>query len=230
MIISHTHRFMFFCNGKSGSTSIESVLAKYQEGEEYNFNVPGLFYRKHVPPAYIKACMPTEAWDSYYKFVIVRNPWDWAASNWKYNFEKLPKQRAKKQKMLRTLLNRITGDDPNFTTPLETESLSAAEINHLAEYLKTVRGYPNSLTVSQGQYVNDQDGKQIVDYVGRFETLEEDFASICNTIGIEETLPHINKTRATSSASFYSPSGIQRVAELWADDIKQFGYKAPHLS
>ena len=51
MILSHRRKFIFFCNGKTGTTSIEKVLEPLDEGRRYAFDAPGLFIAKHIPPA-----------------------------------------------------------------------------------------------------------------------------------------------------------------------------------
>tara|TARA_Y100001954_G_C15718395_1_gene556910 strand:- start:367 stop:942 length:576 start_codon:yes stop_codon:yes gene_type:complete len=61
MIISHALKFIYLANGKTGSTSIYSILSKYNECrhkkhstlEEVDFNI-----------------------SRYYTFCFVRNPWD----------------------------------------------------------------------------------------------------------------------------------------------------------
>ena len=55
MILSHQHKFIFFCNGKTGTTSMEKVLQSFQEGEEYNIHLEGVCPAKHIYPAIIKA-------------------------------------------------------------------------------------------------------------------------------------------------------------------------------
>ena len=42
----------------------------------------------------------------------------------------------------------------------------------------------------------DNNGKLIVDFVGRFETLQKDFNFVCDKVGITpQELPHNNKTK-----------------------------------
>ena len=42
MIVSHKHKFIFICNGKTGTTSIEHGLAAYDESVDMNHGAPGL--------------------------------------------------------------------------------------------------------------------------------------------------------------------------------------------
>ena len=47
----------------------------------------------------------------------------------------------------------------------------------------------------QYEMLHDSDGKLLVDFVGRFETLQDDFDQICNTLDIADSrLPHRNKS------------------------------------
>ena len=93
----------------------------------------------------------------------------------------------------------------------------------------------------------DSQGKLLVDYVGRFETLQEDFNRVCQTLGISDSeLPHRNKSdkksrdlkrtirnlvfmngenRYSSMAEFYDDETRDAVAEYYQKDIETFGYR-----
>ena len=86
IIVSHRIKFIFFCNGKTGTTSLEQALKPWDETSYEEFNASGLWYGKHIPPAIVKAVIPADKWDNYFKFVFVRNPYDWVVSQMKYNF------------------------------------------------------------------------------------------------------------------------------------------------
>ncbi|WP_225852858.1 hypothetical protein, partial [Haemophilus parainfluenzae] len=55
----------------------------------------------------------------------------------------------------------------------------------------------------QKEFVTDTAGNVIVDYIGKFEQLETDFADVCTKIGLEVTLPQYNKTRSRKSYTDY---------------------------
>ncbi|MCS3642372.1 hypothetical protein GGP70_003075 [Salinibacter ruber] len=48
MILSHTHEFIFICNGKIGTNSMEALLGPYQEGREFEVGVEGFYTEKHM--------------------------------------------------------------------------------------------------------------------------------------------------------------------------------------
>lgn len=76
----------------------------------------------------------------------------------------------------------------------------------------------------QSDYILGQDGKSIVDFVGRFENLQEDFERAMQHLGIEQSLPHKNKSKHQPYQSAYSTLGRDLVAEHFETDIELFGY------
>ena len=76
----------------------------------------------------------------------------------------------------------------------------------------------------QIDYVRDEDGKRIVDFVGRVENYPSDFAHICARLRITAALPHKNRTQHRSYHEELSLRARGLVAELYADDIAEFGY------
>ncbi len=78
---------------------------------------------------------------------------------------------------------------------------------------------------SQLEMISDRRGKIIVDYVGRFERLETDFADVCQHIGIESQFLHKNQSQHEPYENYYNDCTRRLVADYFANEIEYFGYE-----
>ena len=66
-----------------------------------------------------------------------------------------------------------------------------------------------------------------LDYIGKFEDLNDDYVKILQKIGIKtsESLLHKNKTNPTNFKEYYNEMIIQKVITIYKKDFELFGYK-----
>jgi hypothetical protein len=77
----------------------------------------------------------------------------------------------------------------------------------------------------QKRFLFDDDGAQLVDFIGRFENLHEDFRAMCREIGLEDTkLEHHNATEHAHWSTYYSRKMFEKVRRHARADIAAFGY------
>ena len=76
----------------------------------------------------------------------------------------------------------------------------------------------------QYPYVTDEKGDWIVDFVGRFETLSDDFALVCERLNLRTELPRANASSHRDYRSYYPDALRERVREHFRRDIELFGY------
>lgn len=79
-------------------------------------------------------------------------------------------------------------------------------------------------SANQYPYVTDAQGNQIVDFVGRYETLAADFARVCAKLKIQAALPHANVSDHRDYRTYYTPETREFVAKQFRRDIEMFGY------
>lgn len=79
-------------------------------------------------------------------------------------------------------------------------------------------------SANQYPYVTDAQGKQIVDFIGHYETLAEDFAKVCARLKIQVQLPHANVSDHRDYRTYYTPETRDFVAKQFRRDIEMFGY------
>jgi len=81
----------------------------------------------------------------------------------------------------------------------------------------------------QCEFVCAEDGRVLMDFIGRFERLQIDFNHVCQKIDIPLTeVPHVNKAEINSFKryqDFYDDESRQIVEELYRRDIDLFEYK-----
>ena len=78
---------------------------------------------------------------------------------------------------------------------------------------------------AQWWMIEDLNGVMGLDYVGRFENLNDDIAYLCQRIGIKaQTLPHRNKMADKDYRTFYDDRLALAVKNTWVYEIDAFGY------
>lgn len=81
--------------------------------------------------------------------------------------------------------------------------------------------------IEQSNFIYTQRNKLMVDYLGRFETLEYDFKNIVKTLGIEQLdLKILNRSRESKNYSNkYSDEAKELVNRFFARDIELLEYE-----
>jgi len=215
MLISNSHRFIFFHIGKTAGMSMRGVLEKYEQEPDrfkiprpqaFNSEGPNRFYAVwrtillHAKAREARQELPAEVFEDYFKFAFVRNPWDWQVSV--YHF------------ILR---------EPTSSTHAQVKACGSFP-DYLEWVVSTPSPYPKGITKLQSEMITDEEGRLLVDFVGRYESLAADFDQIRARLSIEEGLPHVNKSQHQDYREYYNNHTRQLVAEHFRTDIELFGY------
>ena len=205
MPVFHQHKLIFYHIGKTGGMSIERALG-LPSGDYKNYRsefIHGLnkgVMTQHARPNYVNNCMNTHARDTYYKFTVVRNPWDRMVSCYYYLYN----------------INKNKFGD--FSTWLKN-----------AHTVVTTKSYREGDHLTpQLEYTHDTDGNQIVDQIGRFETLQTSYNTLCEQINIPcVELKLVNRSGKRLSQDHrdqYSDQDRELVREMYGEEIEQYGY------
>jgi chondroitin 4-sulfotransferase 11 len=194
MLISHKHKFIFIHIPKTAGTSISSVLNPFCE-ELY----PSI---KHSNAVKIKEKFGSDIWNEYFKFTFIRNPYERLLS-WYNMIEK------------------------NMWRPNLFQSHIKKNIHSFSEFIMDDK-HPIGINklpqqrISQFKIISEN-GRVIVDFVGRYENLNEDFNYICNKLNIPQThLPHINKFDHDHYMNYYTKEMISEVNSFAEADFIHF--------
>ena len=161
----------------------------------------------------IKSFSKIKDFHSYYKWCFVRNPWDRAVSAWATCPEIKP----------------ITF--PQFINVLYEERHSIQNLSHIK--WTDVKGgmLKDRLSVNRIHFfpmlpIIKVDGEMVMDFVGRFENMKNDWNKLTNHLGVENKLPHHNMRKDKPPyQEFYTKDLINKVEEIYKEDIDFFDYK-----
>jgi hypothetical protein len=215
MLLSLKHRFLFVHIAKTGGTSVRGALQGLRWRDPWYW--PGFLCSRlshlsghrigtklprHAKIVAAKEVLPREFFDQLFKFAFVRNPWDLQVSS----FHHIRRERP-----------RYLGGHRDFEGFLRWK-------------LDPDRPYQYHLDTSielQSDYLIDLHGEIVVDFIGRYERLQTDFAEACRRIGIPQpALPHERRAtdRKKDYRSYYSDGTAELVAEHFRKDIDLLGY------
>lgn len=175
---------------------------------------------KHVRPEYVKDKIAEDTWNGYFKFAFVRNPWDWVLSMFHHIFA------SKKYKMnnIFDFLKALYYEDFGLR---DEEKFTARDVNKVWNKMKINRGYFAEENYFQSQFIQSNDGRQMLDFIGKYETLNADFKYICEEIKFDFfSLPRLNNSiNKLNYRDIYTEEAKKLVADRYAKDIKLLGYK-----
>lgn len=96
------------------------------------------------------------------------------------------------------------------------------------EFAEVACGYDDAATekhLKSQTYHLYRKGQRYPDYIGRLENMDRDWARLAVPLGLDHSLPHLNRSRHRHWREFYrDPSLRQRVADRYANDFENFGY------
>lgn len=98
------------------------------------------------------------------------------------------------------------------------------EIASFPEFLKRAEGHRKNHLVPQHEFVFDKDGNRLVDFVGRFERMPDDFSKVCAALKIERELPHLNAATIGDYRSYYDDAARRIIERVYGEDIERFSY------
>jgi len=205
-MISHSLKCIFIHIPKTAGSSIEDVIwpgvrsesdlwmgmadmrNKYQTGA-----------LQHLLARQILSEVGSKIFYSYYKFSIVRNPWDRLVSQYIWTRD---------------------------TNPALRQYIGLSTNSSFEEYLDLIQRVSHVHWERQVRFLRDEDGESMVDFVGRFENLEADARHIFGRIGLScDKIPHTNASSRGVYRNYYNEHSKRLVSSLYREDIDAFGYE-----
>lgn len=93
------------------------------------------------------------------------------------------------------------------------------------DHLQNLLNHP-ALCFQQYQYLYDREGAYpLVNFIGRYENLAEDFQTICSKLDLKVTLEQLNQSTHYHYRDYFNKNMQHMVAEKYAKDISLFNYE-----
>lgn len=194
MLISISRRFIFVAVSKTGSTAIESALASAAD-----VSASAGPAAKHAGIARIlkeyDSLFSQERYcaESFFKFAVLRDPVDRLNSWYRYRI----------------------GNNPRSRLPPETSFLEFLEMKDFA-LVRPEDGRPNA----QIEYLRDETGRLLVDYLIPYEKLEQHFEILSRGIGGTGKLQRQNVSRITAKDSPVPDQLLPKLHDFFWEDYE----------
>jgi len=221
MIISHTHRAIFVHIPKTAGTSISALFEPHLRWND--LVIGGTAFGERIQPAYlerfgiskhmrardIRRVVGATLWEDYFSFAIVRHPYRRLVSfyNWK-----------------KAAVSRAAPDAPVWSWPATDaflQSKSFSEFIRHEKFLTSRAGQP------QVDWVYDEDGRCMVDFVGRFEELQAAIDTVARRLGFDSTplgVHNASESDRPQAELVQSADDYQFMHERYRRDFELFGY------
>ena len=216
MIISHTHRFIFFSNPKTGSESLRALLSPLNEepvGAWKNRTTQHPFYA-HMSPAEAQISFAAKRWpfEAYRRITCVRNPYPRLVS--------LYRMIADVDGLWR-LRRRLGLGQTSFSRwLLEVQPHGPGGGGRIHQRWRRYGAW------SAQTWTTDAHGTRLVTDILRLEHLETELPALLAEMNLplRGALPVRNARPQTDWTRWYSPQTHALIANRYAWDLQRFSY------
>ncbi len=209
MIVSHSQRLLFVHVQKTGGTSIDWLLRDLDIGAEPLKGLPGTKHAKLR--AALREHPPLR---DYFIFGFVRNPWARL-----FSWHAMVLRRQELSETSDYMADRMARNPFWLKVADDYESFEDF-------VLRGTEDIPR-LRVPQLDYLVAP--RRRADFIGRTENLDDDVREAMRRAGLGERAEEVLPPRRNAGPSgrfreHYTPAMVDRVAEVFATDIAEFGY------
>lgn len=214
MLLSHNKKFLFIAVHKTGSTSVRRLLSKYCEKKATSDKKSAYFYHAKASVVKDEFMMCQYDWNSYFKFAIVRNPWDRVVSAYFYRKKMTNKWKSNPPK------------DKFYKDVNDSFSYELANSENFKDWVqKFLINGDKEIVTHQYKYVTDENNKIILDFIGKIENIKSDIEFIFKKINLHDlTLPQMNQLNRGNYIQYYDQYTTDLISDYYSTDINLFNY------
>jgi hypothetical protein len=183
-----------FIYTRPGRTAGTSIVDSLGKSDMEEVSRP--YYFKKGTNGWLENITDSEIENDYYKFTFVRNPFERLVSAWRaFNVKK-----------------KVVNNFGSFV------------IDRGIGHLKYEDGsFTNDHWFPQSNYIEYSEGSQFIDYVGKFENLNEDWKTLADKINVGGNLTK-KKYSAANYKDLYTEKLVEIVSDVYRRDLELFNY------
>ncbi len=163
---------------------------------------------RHCSASHLKRCYGSQ-WNTFFTFCLVRNPYDRLYSAYRYLCSGGNQQKSDRQFLTKELSNTHSFEE------------------FVCGWLNADKAYAYTHFIPQYEFIY-QGGICLLDHVGKFENIEQEYSILHARLSLTGTLVHTNSSgspkRITDYADMYSTEMARQVEKIYADDFRLFNY------
>jgi len=205
-MINNKYKCIFIHINKNAGTSIDTLFNDKHSGHRNIKSYESFKKTKLVYP-------------HYYKFTVVRNPWDKMVSFYHYHVKLGWKLEW----------GWSSDNEPTFIEFIKI--IDGFSNEKQMELWPEEENYPHKSGTmrmsNQIDWLIDSNNKMPLNYICRFENLQEDFNVVRSHLRLPENykLPYYNKSNHSHYSTYYDEETKDIVARRFSKDIEYFGYR-----
>jgi len=210
-LINDKHKFIFFHLYKCGGMSLRRNLNETIKGSH---DLQGGHGMARDLLLHFQLNETPHKWEDYFKFVIVRNPFDFMVSTFFYAktytvhfmHEEVTKRNMTMEEFIPYYMNvRLQHKDPK------------------------IRPIGSNKVVTMLEFFTDDKGRKLVDFIGRLENINQDLKIIYKKIGIpykaDMLKTNVNGNRVPDYRKYYTATSRAMIEKFFAKDLAYLKYE-----
>ncbi|WP_243397348.1 sulfotransferase family 2 domain-containing protein [Crocosphaera subtropica] len=242
VLVSHKHKFIYMKTRKTAGTSVEIFFEPFCRPPKQEAHFTDLIisdvgivgarggnpntkdWFNHIPAYLVKEKLGLSKWDTYFKFCVIRNPWDKMVSTYWYN-------KNKNNKL------------PDFKTWLFNWYFKYVPKRNVQDWIQSFPRKTSYITwlkksplIPQSTNIIDRNiytinNKLALNYYIRFENLSDGIEEVCQKLNLPCDLQKLGNYKASYRqkqrhySEYYDQETMNIVSKIFAKEIQEFSYQ-----
>jgi len=220
-VVNDRHKFVFFHLYKCGGNSIRTTLKNAGINDSIHLLGPHSFPRDIKYHYEVRGQDHIDRFKEMFKFTFVRNPFDFLLST--YCYAKVVKSHFWHQEVA----NMEFKDFPKFYMS-EVERFATSRVEGMEDFVLTGISHGRSEVTTPYEWVRDENGEIMMDFVGKLENIDEDMKFVLKRLGKTPIIvprENVNKHNDKPYREMYDATTRAYVEKHFEKDLNYFNYE-----